>query len=38
MNAPRSRMRGAFIVLAQWHGLQPNTYGFVPLAIAKFSL
>ena len=28
----------AFNVLAQWHGLQPNMYGFVPLSIAEFSL
>jgi len=25
-------------VLVQWHGLQPNTSGFVPLSIAEFSL
>jgi hypothetical protein len=28
----------AFNVLVQWHGLQPNMYGFVPLSIAEFSL
>jgi hypothetical protein len=28
----------AFNVLVQWHGLQPNVYGFVPLSIAEFSL
>jgi hypothetical protein len=28
----------AFNVLVQWHGLQPNAYGFVPLSIAEFSL
>src|SRR6266446_1407999 len=28
----------AFNVLVQWHGLQPNTSGFVPLSIAEFSL
>ena len=28
----------AFHVLVQWHGLQPNTAGFVPLSIAEFSL
>jgi hypothetical protein len=28
----------AFHVLVQWHGLQPNMYGFVPLAMAEFSL
>ena len=28
----------AFNVLAQWHGLQPNASGFVPLSIAEFSL
>jgi hypothetical protein len=28
----------AFNVLAQWHDLQPNMYGFVPLSIAEFSL
>jgi hypothetical protein len=25
-------------VLVQWHGLQPNMYGFVPLSIAEFDL
>jgi len=25
-------------VLVQWHGLQSNMYGFVPLSIAEFSL
>jgi len=28
----------AFNVLVQWHGLQPNAPGFVPLSIAEFSL
>ena len=28
----------AFNILAQWHGLQPNAAGFVPLSIAEFSL
>ena len=28
----------AFNVLVQWHGLQPNMYGFVPLSMAEFSL
>src|SRR5713101_6130784 len=28
----------AFNVLVQWHGLQPNMYGFVPLSIDDFSL
>lgn len=28
----------AFNVLAQWHGLQPDENGFVPLSIAEFSL
>ena len=28
----------AFNVLVQWHGLQPNAYGFVPLSMAEFSL
>jgi hypothetical protein len=28
----------AFNVLVQWHGLQPNTSGFVPLSIAAFRL
>jgi len=28
----------AFNVLVQWHGFQPNMYGFVPLSIAEFSL
>jgi hypothetical protein len=28
----------AFNVLVQWHGLQPNASGFVPLSIAAFSL
>ena len=28
----------AFNVLVQWHGLQPNADGFVPLSIAEFSL
>jgi len=28
----------AFQVLVQWHGLQPNTSGVVPLSIAAFSL
>ena len=28
----------AFNVLIQWHGLQPNASGFVPLSIAKFNL
>jgi len=28
----------AFNVLVQWHGLQPNTSGFVPLSIVEFSL
>src|SRR6266568_8812586 len=28
----------AFNVLVQWHGLQPNMYGFVPLSIAELSL
>jgi hypothetical protein len=27
-----------FNVLVQWHGLQPNTSGVVPLSIAEFSL
>jgi hypothetical protein len=25
-------------VLVRWHGVQPNTSGFVPLSIAEFSL
>ena len=28
----------AFNVLVQWHGLQPNASGFVPLSIAELSL
>ena len=28
----------AFNVLVQWHGVQPNAAGFVPLSIAEFSL
>ena len=28
----------AFNILVQWHGLQPNASGFVPLSIAEFSL
>jgi hypothetical protein len=28
----------AFNILAQWYGLQPDENGFVPLAIAEFSL
>jgi hypothetical protein len=28
----------AFNVLAQWHGLKPDTNGFVSLSIAEFSL
>jgi len=28
----------AFTVLVQWHGLQPNASGFVPLSIAELSL
>jgi hypothetical protein len=28
----------AFNVLIQWHGLQPNASGFVPLSIAEFGL
>lgn len=28
----------AFNILVQWHGLQPNTSGVVPLSIAEFSL
>jgi hypothetical protein len=28
----------AFNVLVQWHGLRPNTSGFVPLSMAEFSL
>ena len=28
----------AFNVLAQWHGFQPYTSGFVPLSMAEFSL
>ncbi len=28
----------AFNILVQWHGFQPNMYGFVPLSIAEFSL
>jgi len=28
----------AFNILVQWHGLQPNTAGFVSLSIAGFSL
>ena len=28
----------AFNVLVQWHGLQPNASGFVPLSMAKFSM
>ena len=28
----------AFNILVQWHGLQPNVAGFVPLSIAEFSL
>ena len=28
----------AFNVLVQWHGFQPHASGFVPLAIAEFSL
>ena len=27
-----------FNILVQWHGLQPNASGFVPLSIAGFSL
>jgi hypothetical protein len=27
-----------FNILVQWHGLQPNASGFVPLSIAEFSL
>lgn len=27
-----------FNVLVQWHGLQPDAHGFVPLSIAEFSL
>ena len=28
----------AFNILVQWHGLQPNRDGFIPLSIAEFSL
>jgi hypothetical protein len=35
---PRSLLRGAFIILVQWHGLRPNASGFVPLSIAELSL
>src|SRR6266849_1012566 len=28
----------AFNVLVQWHGLQPNASGFIPLSMAEFSL
>src|SRR6266851_3940589 len=28
----------AFNLLVQWHGLEPNASGFVPLSIAEFSL
>ena len=28
----------AFNILVQWHGLQPDETGFVPLSIAEFSL
>src|SRR6266704_2398969 len=28
----------AFNLLVQWHGLQPNAAGFIPLSIAEFSL
>jgi hypothetical protein len=28
----------ALNMLVQWHGLQPNASGFVPLSIAEFSL
>jgi hypothetical protein len=28
----------AFNVLVQWHGLQPNASGLVPLSIAEFGL
>ena len=28
----------AFNVLVQWHGIQPNASGCVPLSIAEFSL
>ena len=28
----------AFNILVQWHGLQPNASGLVPLSIAEFSL
>ena len=28
----------AFNLLLQWHGLQPNASGFVPLSMAEFSL
>jgi len=28
----------AFNMLVQWHGFQPNMYGFVPLSIAEFGL
>jgi len=27
-----------FNILAQWHGLEPDENGFVPLSIAEFSL
>jgi hypothetical protein len=30
--------RAAFNMLVQWHSLQPNMYGFVPLSMAEFSL
>jgi len=28
----------AFHVVVQWHGFQPNMYGFVPLSMAELSL
>ena len=33
-----SRSVGVHNLLVQWHGLQPNTSGVVPLSIADFSL
>ena len=36
--ARRAFTIAAFNVLVQWHGLQPNASGFVPLSMAEFSL
>ena len=37
-SAQLSFAMAAFNLLVQWHGMQPDENGFVPLAIAEFGL